>query len=216
MTDREESGRAQRPDTRVVGVVLAGGEGRRMGRDKTGLHLRKGERDFLGRTADLLTRVTNEVFVSCRPEHLERAARAGHPALPDIGRGGGAMRAVYSALERTRRPCLTVPCDMPFLTEGLLRALLDRREKAAERNPLATLYRRASTGYLQTLVAVYEPEALPWFRKALAEGVYGLYGVLPPDRREYLDYGESEEALFRNVNVPEELARARREAGKRK
>ena len=57
--------KALSPRSDVAGVVLAGGLGRRMGRDKTGLRLREGEADFISRAAALLARVVVDVRVGC-------------------------------------------------------------------------------------------------------------------------------------------------------
>lgn len=202
-----------RPGRGVLGVALAGGRARRMGRDKTSLRLRAGEENFLERATGLLARVTDEVRVSCRADQAEGLARAGYIPLPDRAPGGKALHVVHSVLITVQRPCLIIPCDMPLLAENTLLALLECRERAlaAGRRPAVTLYRREGTGYLQTLVAVYEPACLPFFERALAAGDYGLYGAVPPERRECLDYGGNEERLFYNVNTPEELEFVRRQ-----
>ncbi len=198
-----------RPD--VAGVVLAGGLGRRMGRDKTGLRLREGEADFVSRAAALLARVAVDVRVSCRADQAERAARAGRPPALDLTPEGGVLCAVRSCLRHLGRPCLVIPCDMPFLTEGALLALLAARDEglAAGCPPGVTLFRRAETGWLEPMVAVYEPAGLPFLDAAAARGDYGLFRALPPERRLYLDYGENDKWMFYNVNTPADLEVAR-------
>lgn len=199
------------PRSDVSGVVLAGGLGRRMGRDKTGLRLRAGDGDFITRAAALLARVTVDVRVSCRADQAERAARVGLPLVPDLAPGGGVLRAVQSCLRHLLRPCLVIPCDMPFLTEDALLALLVLRDggRAAGRPPGVTLYRRMETQWLEPMVAVYEPESLPFLDEAVARGDYGLFRALPPERRLYLDYTENNSYMFYNVNTPDDLEIAR-------
>ncbi|PWM70523.1 MAG: molybdenum cofactor guanylyltransferase [Desulfovibrionaceae bacterium] len=212
LPNRASRVKALSPRSDVAGVVLAGGLGRRMGRDKTGLRLREGEADFISRAAALLARVVVDVRVGCRADQAERAARAGRPLTPDLTPGGGVLCAVQSCLRHLERPCLVIPCDMPFLTEGVLLALLAARDEglAAGCPPGVTLFRRAETGRLEPMVAVYEPAGLPFLDAASARGDYGLFRALPPERRIYLDYDEKDDWMFYNVNTPADLEAARR------
>ena len=150
--------------------------------------------------------------VGCRADQAERAARAGRPLTPDLTPGGGVLCAVQSCLRHLERPCLVIPCDMPFLTEGVLLALLAARDEglAAGCPPGVTLFRRAETGRLEPMVAVYEPAGLPFLDAASARGDYGLFRALPPERRIYLDYDEKDDWMFYNVNTPADLEAARR------
>ncbi|MCH5278142.1 MAG: molybdenum cofactor guanylyltransferase [Desulfovibrionaceae bacterium] len=205
----------------VTGVVLAGGLGRRMGRDKTALRLRGGEADFLSRAAALLARVTLDVRVSCRADQARRATRAGRPLLPDAapdafapGPADGVMHALQSCLRSLERPCLVIPCDMPFLTEDTLLALLAARDAglAAGRGPGVTLYRSAESGRLEPTVAVYEPAALPYLDAAAARAERSLFRALPPERRVCLEYAARDARIFSNINTPADLEAARRGA----
>lgn len=203
------AGSAPRAD--VTGVVLAGGLGRRMGRDKTGLRLRAGEDDFISRAVALLARVVVDVRVSCRADQVARAARAGRPLVPDLAPGGGVLCAVLSCLRLLHSPCLVIPCDMPFLTEEALLALLTARDEglAAGCAPGVALYRRAESGRLEPMVAVYEPAGLPFLDAAAARGDYALFRALPRERRICLDYRESARRIFYNINTPADLEAAR-------
>jgi molybdopterin-guanine dinucleotide biosynthesis protein A len=195
----------------VTGVVLAGGEGKRLGRDKTSLRLPGMDRDFLGGAAGLLARVLEDVRVSCRADQLPARA-GGLPVLPDLHPGKGALCAVHSALIHTGRPCLILACDMPFMREDLLLALLDAR-RLRPPDAVQTLWRRASDGAVEPLAAVYEPHALPLLEQAIRRGEYRLRRAIPPELRHCLDYdGDQAEAFF-NVNFPQDLETARTMAG---
>jgi molybdopterin-guanine dinucleotide biosynthesis protein A len=185
----------------VTGVVLAGGMGRRMGRDKTALRLPDREQDFLAGTLGLLASVLSDVRVSCRADLPERLTRAGsYPVLPDHYPGGGALRAVYSALRHTGRPCLILACDMPFMRAELLVALLEARQ----RRPAASVQTvwRSPDGALEPLAAVYEPQALPLLEQAIQRDEYRLALAVPSELRHCLDYGANQATAFHNVNFP--------------
>lgn len=215
----------------LVGVVLAGGWSRRFGRDKTGLRIQgvngaKGEQSLLLRAACVLERLLGDparVFVSCRPVEGDadgqglrirrEVAERGYGIVEDRFPGDGTLRAVYSALEQTRRACLVIPCDLPCMDKATLGELLAFREdkRRGGRNSLCTCFFDTVYGATQPLVAVYEAEALDLFRKAVAAGKYKLAAVVPPDLTDCLRYGEEKAFFFQNVNYPEDWERIRRD-----
>ncbi|WP_323760463.1 molybdenum cofactor guanylyltransferase [Maricaulis sp.] len=103
----------------ITGIVLAGGQSRRMGRDKAMLEI-DGE-TLLDRACTLLASAgCGSIRISGRP---------GHPAgLPDSRPGEGPGQAIYDALELARSTdqlgILVIPVDMPGLDVGTLTPLL--------------------------------------------------------------------------------------------
>ncbi|WP_029895567.1 molybdenum cofactor guanylyltransferase [Desulfohalovibrio reitneri] len=192
------------PSPGVVGVVLAGGRSTRLGEDKTRVLYRGG--CLLERAVETMRAVVDEVWISGRdPAPYGVAA----PWVPDRESGRGPAAGVAAALARLQRPCLVISCDLPLLREDHLRRLLDRR---AVRPPhaLVTLYAQDWTEYVESLVAVYEPEGLPRLERSLAAGLGKLSAVFGPDVRHRLDYGPDEMEAFFNVNTPDDLAHLRR------
>jgi molybdopterin-guanine dinucleotide biosynthesis protein A len=189
-----------------LGVLLAGGKSTRLGRDKAWLTFFG--QPLLCRVADVLARVTGEVLVSGRdpaPFGLDL------PWLPDETPGQGPAGGVLTVLDAFRRPCLVVSCDMPFLDEATLERLM-AVWRTRRPDVLMTSYRIVESGYLESLVAVYEPEAIPFMRQCLDRQERRLSAMFPEDRRVHLDYSRADAPVARaffNINAPPDLKRAR-------
>lgn len=215
---------AQRPDTPLdadggvrkadvpVGLVLAGGRSRRMGRDKALLPL-AGDTPvtLLEHAVRRLYRLCPEVWVSCAAGCVYAGFDCVEDAplpegVPDDDRHGvGPLRGLVAGLARAEREgrqgLLVLPCDMPLLPEQLLRDLL---EAAMSRPDALAVYCRTATGWEEPLVGVYRRGALPLLRAALLAGKYRVRAALPPDRKYLLHLSESRHALFANCNTPEQ------------
>jgi molybdopterin-guanine dinucleotide biosynthesis protein A len=187
-------------------VVLAGGKSVRLGRDKAA-EVFSGQ-NMLARTVGLLARVVSKVVVSGRdPCPLGIFL----PWLADEVAGKGPAGGVLTVLAAFGRPVLAVSCDLPFLREDTLVDLLAARNRRPP-GTLMTTYRRADTGYLESLVAVYEPAGATLLRRAMENGINRLSAVFTEDLRHHLDYDPDDPHAARpffNVNLPRDLLRAR-------
>ena len=155
---------------------MAGGLSSRMGRNKLRLSIHGDGKDMLERTVELLGGFTDDVFVSCRaPEDA-----APFKAIPDEVDRQGPFGGVYSALRRLQKPILVLSCDLPFMDGPTLRRLLDARE-ARLPGTIMTTYQQEETGFIEALVAVYEPACLPWFDAAWKQGIRKFSVVIPED-----------------------------------
>ena len=139
----------------MVGAILAGGLGRRMGGDKAAREL--GGRPLVLHVADALAGVCDRVVVVAKadtvlPQGLERWDEPDEPRHPVAG--------IAHALTEAREEVLVCAADMPFVVRGALRELV------AEARPPATV---AWAGRLQPLLGVYYPDALPALRAAPAD-----------------------------------------------
>jgi molybdopterin-guanine dinucleotide biosynthesis protein A len=105
-----------------VGVVLAGGRSRRMGRDKADIEWRPGQ--------TLLARAVQRAEAAgCRCV-LVSGQRPGFDHVPDLEPGLGPLGGLGSVLRARAREfdgrlLLVVPLDMPVLTAETLRRLVD-------------------------------------------------------------------------------------------
>ena len=195
----------------MIGVVLAGGRSTRLGQDKVRLRLPGDGRDMLARTADLLAACTDGVVISCRAPDAgeETLALPGIRSIPDAEPGLGPLGGVWSALRELRQPILVLSCDLPFMDGPTLRRLLDARE-ARLPGAIMTTYQQEETGFIEALVAVYEPACLPWFDAAWEQGIRKFSVVIPEELRTHVPYSRSEALPFFNINYPADFEIARR------
>jgi len=183
-------------------VIQAGGESRRMGRNKA-LVLFLG-RPLIQRVAGRLADLGDERIVTTNtPESM---AFLGLPCFQDVVPDRGALGGLCTALVRARLPLVAVAaCDMPFVNPALFRFCLERAEGWDVVIP------RTAHG-LEPLHAVYRREAcLPAVRSVLEAGAWRVDSwfdrvrvrILEPSEYAHLDPAGR---TFLNVNTPEELA----------
>jgi len=184
--------------TSPLGVVLAGGPGRRIGGDKALVEL-DGQALLCYPLAALRT-VVAEVVVVCK-EHTTLPDLAGMAAVwcdpeerhhPLIG-----VTTALRAVADEGRSVLVCAVDLPLVTTEALRALLDAEPAGA---PAAVA--RAS-GRMQPLLARYSPAALGVLEAmALDEPATRVVERMHPI------LVDAEEDVLLNVNAPEDVLRA--------
>ena len=188
----------------VLGVVLAGGASRRMGRDKAALELHG--RPLLAWVVEVLRAAFEGVVVVGPPERS--ALVPGVQVIADAFPGQGPLGGIATALRHTNGGRVFIAaCDMPFLRPALARYLATVAPGAAACVP------RSDRG-LEPLCACYGPACLPVAEALLAEGDLALstllarvdaYVVEPDAWRTHDQAGRS----LVNVNTPLEWEAAR-------
>ncbi|HEX8051832.1 MAG TPA: NTP transferase domain-containing protein [Thermoleophilaceae bacterium] len=184
----------------MIGAILAGGRGRRMGGGKPGREL--AGRPLIAWPAAALAQACERVVVVAK-------AVVELPALPGVERwdepddGHHPALGIAHALERAGGPVLVCAADMPFVTaEACARvaeALGDGRAAVA-----------VAGGVIQPVFGAYAPDAAAALRAAppdaaLTRTVDALGPVLV----------EVPAAVVRSVDTEEDLARAEAELGLR-
>lgn len=132
----------------MIGVVLAGGQSTRMGRDKAALEL----------DGQTLQDRCAAVLRDCFPEVMIIR----HDDVPGLGPIGGIATALRRAPE-----VFVVACDMPFLDAGLIRAMASQ---------LAAYDAVAIPG--EPLHAAYSARILPVIERQIASGNYSMNHLL--------------------------------------
>ncbi len=140
--------------TPLFGLVLVGGQSRRMGAPKWALEYH-GEPQA-ARTARLLAGVCAHVFVSVADPDDPAARLPGVDVIPDAVSFRGPAAGIVSALAaHPDAAFLVVACDLPLLDAATLAALVDARDPAR----LATAFRSPRDASPEPLCAIWEPTA---------------------------------------------------------
>jgi molybdopterin-guanine dinucleotide biosynthesis protein A len=186
----------------VTGIVLAGGQGRRMGGVDKGLVAFRGAPMVAAVIARLAPQV-GEVVVNAN-QNAEAYAAFGHRVVPDaVGGFAGPLAGLHAGLAvATTRYAVTVPCDSPFLPHDLvarLGAALDANDARLavartfdQPHPVFALVRADVRANLEAYLASGGRKIDAWYA--------GL---------DVVEVAFDDEAdAFRNINTRDELAAA--------
>ncbi|MGB5345078.1 MAG: NTP transferase domain-containing protein, partial [Woeseia sp.] len=137
----------------LTGLVLAGGESRRMGRDKA--LLKRGVETQLDYAVRILSAVVEQVYVSARATQSDYE-RTRYPVIVDQYQDMGPVAGILSAMDHDPQLAwLVLACDLPNVTEDTLRSLISGR---SPQQPF-TAFRSSHNDLPEPLCAVYEPGA---------------------------------------------------------
>jgi molybdopterin-guanine dinucleotide biosynthesis protein A len=183
----------------ITGVILAGGQGRRMGGVDKGLKLLRGK-PMVAWVIERFAPQVDEVLINAN-QNLERYGALGHRVIPDeIGGFAGPLAGLHRGLtEAAHELVATVPCDSPFLPRDLvarLEAALERggadvavAKTGKQPHPVFCLCRRRVLPGLTDFLAAGGRKIDAWYAKlAVAEVPF-----------------DDQEAAFSNINTEEEL-----------
>ena len=107
----------------ITGIILAGGQGRRMGSVDKGLQPLRGK-PMVVWVLERFTPQINEVLINAN-QNIEQYQALGHVVIPDdIGGFAGPLAGLHRGLSAaTHTLVATVPCDSPFLPLDLIERL---------------------------------------------------------------------------------------------
>lgn len=207
---RPEGLAAPRRKAKIAGVsavILAGGESRRMGSDKSLLPWHGGR--FIEHIHRLLDELFDEVIIVTNSPGLYDSIPCRKE--PDIYYKQGSLAGIHSGLCHARNERIfVVACDMPFLSEEVIRALCVYDRQAEVVIP------RGERG-LEPLHACYAKSCLPAIEAVLDAGKKRIVGFFPQVTVAEMTPAEVREIdpaglSFRNINTPEEYFALRDQA----
>lgn len=188
---------------KISAVLLAGGESRRMGKDKAILLFRG--KPLWQIQLELLRKLKpTEILVSARTDPIWRPDDVQFVADDPPSRGP--ISGLASSLAKVRsKHLLTLAIDMPLITEKYLKFLCNQIEPG--RGVIAKIDDR-----FEPLAAIYPQEALANFQSALSGTDFSLQTLtrrLAAARKLRVTLVTPQERrLFLNVNEPVDLQRS--------
>ncbi|MCB0696277.1 MAG: NTP transferase domain-containing protein [Chitinophagaceae bacterium] len=188
-------------ETKLYGLVLAGGKSQRMGHDKSIIEWHGKEQRYY--VADLLQEFCDEVYISCRAEQQNEIDNHYQTLVDKIEVKGPAAGILTALFEKENTAWLVVACDLPLLYKDTLQYLIDNRDQTK----VATTFKSPHDGLPEPLITIWEPKA----KEALLSFVETGHScprkaLINSDT--YIIEPQYPEALI-NANTPEDAERVR-------
>lgn len=183
----------------IYGLVLAGGESRRMGRDKA-LLIRDG-RSQLAHIAALLEGITERVYVSSRQEQQDDPERSRFENIVDRYAGIGPVAGILSAMDaHPNIDWLVVACDLPNIDATTLSFLLEKSDPKQS----FTAFKSNYDGLPEPLCALYRSGSGAIIRRFVEDGIVCPRKILIRSDTQLLE--QPDPAALDNINTPDDLA----------
>ncbi len=184
-------------------VILAGGQGIRIGGDKALRDLRG--LPLIEWVIGALLQQGTEILISAN-DNQDALSNLGYPVIPDLLPGyAGPLAGLQAAMHHTTSEWVaSVPCDTPFLPDDLIARLL-----AALGNAEAAV--AVVNGRRQPAIALYRKSVLPKLNAYLDSGERKVAGWL--DQLQVHEAVFEETEAFLNINSLEELDAANNAQG---
>ncbi|MEL7297839.1 MAG: molybdenum cofactor guanylyltransferase [Pseudomonadota bacterium] len=189
--------------TGLTTLVLAGGESRRMGRDKAGIT--NDGLTQLERTVQLARSVSDEVFVSVRRVADADAQRRAFALIEDDTRASGPLAGILAALTlMPERDWLVLACDLPRLDAPTLSALQAAAIEDSD-SPAIAIASEQDGALPEPLCAVWRAAMLPTILSQSDAGKFcPRKCLLIAEARKLAPVTTG---ALDNMNTPEDLAR---------
>lgn len=182
----------------ITGVILAGGQGSRMGGADKGLQVLDGK-PLVSWTLERLAPQVTEVLINAN-RSFARYASLGYRVVADIDGGfAGPLAGLQRGLmEASCELVATVPCDTPGFPRDLVRRLAE--PLGAEHVDLAVA--RTRSGF-QPVFCIARKRLLPQLTAYLEDGGRKVEAWFATLHAATVDFQDEE--AFANVNTPDDL-----------
>ena len=191
----------------ITAVILAGGQGQRMGGQDKGLLTLWGKA-LIAHVLNTVDGHVGDVVISAN-RNLDRYREFGRPVYEDIlGQRWGPLAGLATAMRYARTPyVLIVPCDCPCLPADLVERMLDAL--IAENGELCVVH---DGERLQNTVALLPCELVDDLEEYLNSGQRKAEVWLRRHNLIEVDFSYCAPA-FENINTPEQLQRLQHQQG---
>jgi FdhD protein len=190
--------------TGISGVILAGGESQRMGRDKSLLPI-QGAR-FIDHIYARLSSLFDEVIIVTNSPELYQDLPC--RKVPDIYLEQGALAGIHAGLSQVQQPrAFVVGCDMPFVSAKIVSKICAHAERgdlilphsSHGHEPLHALYDKSCLSAIEEVLKAGHKRIMKFFSQVRIVKIPSVE-LLPID---------PQEKSFYNINTPDDYFRLR-------
>ncbi len=187
----------------ITAVILAGGEGSRMGGIDKGLLELNGQPLIEHVMARIAPQVAQLIISANR--NLERYQSYGYPVITDQMTDKGPLAGILSALQHCQSDwLLTIPCDTPRIPIDLVARMRNAADQTTQQK-LAAIYSAHDGEQLQPLFSMIHRDLTTSLQDYLAAGNRKVARWLMQQGYVAVDFSDQADA-FANINTPEMLA----------
>ncbi len=185
--------------TKVTGLILAGGQARRMNYQDKGLQNFRGQL-LISYSFSALRPIVDELWINAN-RNLEIYQAFGVPVISDLTQDfSGALAGILAAITYTDADLLmVVPCDAPFITTAQLQHLLSEHQKNKAEITVACTGKQVHSVFL--VISTHLKTSLETY---LAKNNHKVILWFGQHKTNYVDFGANARG-FENINTLEEL-----------
>lgn len=185
----------------MYGLVLAGGQSRRMGTDKGALvYHGVPQRQYL---YELLQSFCEKTYISCRVDQAGSWEEEVEYNYLYDRYDLGPITGIITALDfKPYTTWLVVACDLPYLNEKTIDQLIRQRNPSK----MATAFVNPKNDLPEPLLTIWEPQSKPVIEKFIAEDNTSPMSILKESNIQLLQI--SQPLVLTNANHPEEYRKA--------
>lgn len=182
-------------------LILAGGQSRRMGKNKALLPYN--DRTMIEEVIESVKEFDEILLVTNQGEEYEYL---GLPIVEDVFTGLGPMAGIHAGLSKARNSwCLVLPCDTPYVNKDITTYLSQQKDESYH-----AVISLSSEGKWHPLLGLYHKKALIAMEKALKNNNLRLISLLEELRVKKVHLQEAgfmAEKILMNINTPKDYRR---------
>lgn len=148
--------------------------------------------------AQVIAKLTDEVYISCRTEQADNFRD--YPVLIDRYPNAGPLGGILSAMETfPGTTLLTTPCDTPTINVVLLHSLIHNLTPAAD-----GVFIKNNSEEIEPLIALYHPSSFSQMKNAYLNDILSVKKAISRLQNPIFISADDSPA---NMNTPEDLKR---------
>jgi molybdenum cofactor guanylyltransferase len=184
----------------INACILAGGQSKRMGKDKGLVEL--DGKPMIVHVINAIQSLVGQINISTNNNY--EYSRFGYPILEDVFPLAGPISGLYSCLYHSKNDyVLIVACDMPYINEGLIEYLISESDDSSD------IIVPSHLGFIEPLCAIYNKRILSLVKQRILSHNRRMLDLLSQCKTKIINIESTHEYyhkyLFKNINSSSDL-----------